>query len=53
MWATSYKERNENGDNPLSAGKVIRIVYLLGENPGDEVVYLIEKMQLLTTFSNK
>ena len=53
MWATSYKERNENGDNPLSAGKVIRIVYLLGENPGNEVVYSIEKMQLLTTFSNK
>ena len=24
----SYEERNENGDNRLSAGKVIRVVYL-------------------------
>ena len=51
--ATSYKERNENDDNRLCAAKVIHFVYLVGENPGNEVVYLIEKMQLLTTFSNK
>ena len=27
MCVTSYKQRNENGDN-LTAGKVIRVVYV-------------------------